>query len=742
MATYKIEGMHCASCASIIERTLLKVDGVSRVSASYGSETATVEHDPTHVSREALSAALAPYGYALVEHGSGSESTQNTELVRLKRDTQASVPIVILSVLMMAWELGGTYLSFVPHVPMDWMLPMRIVMALAATYMLFWVGRPYLKGVVRFVHHGAANMDTLVGLGTGTAYVYSIIITLFASQLSPYIDTSIVYFDATIVVIGLITLGKYLEANAKSHTSDALKKLIGMQEKTALIIRDGTEVSVPIGEVQTGDLVRIKPGMRIPVDGDIEDGHSNIDESMLTGEPVPVYKEAGMMVRAGTVNTTGSLTICATSVGADTLLAHIVALVRDAQGSKAPIERLADRISAVFVPVVLGIAAISFGMWLVLGADTLGSALPSAIVALVSILVIACPCALGLATPTAIMVGVGKGAEQGVLVKNAASLEQLGGIDTVIIDKTGTLTEGKPRVQTYIVHHADEDEVRQAIIALERHSEHPLADAVVTHLSGENNDVLSAENFSSVPGQGVSGTIHKATYHIGRIEYARKNARVLQDDAITQVTDAGYTPVIVVRDREHVATIGLGDPVKNGARDAIQTLRDMGITVVLATGDHAGTAHAVATELAIDEVHAGLMPDDKLQLVKTYRERGHTVAMAGDGVNDAPALAAAHVSVAMATGTDVSIEASDLTLLHGDVTKLVNAITLSRATMRTVKQNLFWAFAYNTLGIPLAAGAFFPFTGWLLSPAFAGAAMALSSVSVVGNSLRLKTKRI
>lgn len=743
MTTYHVHGMHCASCAAIIEKSLTAETGVRSARASYGSETVQVEFDEGATSLEALSASLAKYGYSLSEVNTSLEKHSNEDALGiLRKNVRISVPLVVVTVLIMVWEILGAYTSAVPHFPESWMLMVRYFMLIAATFMLFVVGRRYLIGVGRFVRYGSANMDTLVGLGTGAAYFYSLTIVLFETALSPYIDTTIIYFDATIVVIGLITLGKYLEIRAKSHTNEALKKLIGLQEKTAIVLRDNREVVVPISAVMIGDMVLVKPGMRLPVDGVVCVGHSSIDESMLTGEPLPVYRAVGDMVRAGTVNTTGSFTMRADSVGADTLLAHIVQLVSDAQGSKAEIEKLADRLSSIFVPIVLVVALIAFVAWLVFGASTTVHALPLAVVALVSVLVIACPCALGLATPTAIMVGVGKGAESGVLVKNAAALESLAAIDAVLLDKTGTLTEGKPSVLTWSVHSGDEQEIRRAVYALEKQSEHPLSAAVLSYLQRANEKVSTVVSFVSVPGKGISGTVDGIGYHIGRIEFAQEFCATLNARELDRVTAAGETPVVIVREGVHVATIGLGDPLKKGAKAAVAELQSMGIRVVLATGDHAAVAAVVAEQVGISQVHAGMFPDTKLQLVRDEQVGGKKVAMVGDGVNDAPALAAADVSVAMATGTDVSIEASDITLLHGDITKLVQAITLAKATMRTVKQNLFWAFAYNVLGIPLAAGLFYPLFGWLLSPAFAGAAMALSSVSVVTNSLRLKNTNI
>jgi P-type Cu+ transporter len=743
MKTYTVTGMHCASCANVIEKTLSNVEGVSSVSVQYASETARIDFDDSKISVAELSALLSKFGYALHEKKNNETDTAlQEELARLYREVRVSVPLVILAILVMVWDMFGMYIRFVPDLQGTLMLVVRYVMLLAATYMLFSVGGRYVNGVMKFFWYRVANMDTLVGLGTSAAYVYSLVVTLFAGPLQSYIDTSVVYFDATIVVIGLVTLGKYLELRAKSHTSDALKKLIGLQEKTAIVVRNDLEYTVPIHEVVVGDIVLVQPGMRLPVDGTIVTGTTNIDESMLTGEPVPVYCESGSMVKAGTVNTTGFFSMRADSVGNDTLLAHIVSLVSDAQSSKAPIEKLVDKISSKFVPVVLGVAVVSFLAWLLVGAPTVLQALPAALVAFVSVLVIACPCALGLATPTAMMVGVGKGARHGVLVKNASALEQLADIQTLVVDKTGTLTQGVPTVLSWDVHVEDEESVIHAVYALEKQSEHPLAGAIVSFLRDRVSTVPEVSKFFAEPGKGLSGVVHGALFQIGRIEYAEQLGAILIEDAVEGVISKGQTPVLVLEKNKHVATIGLGDPLKVGAKEAVTQIQSMGIKVILATGDHKNAAEKVAQSVGISQVAAGLLPEQKLRIVNREKEKGRKVAMVGDGINDAPALASAHVSVAMATGTDVSIEVSDITLLHGDILKVVYAIQLSKATMRTVKLNLFWAFAYNTLGIPLAAGALYPLFGISMSPAFAGAAMALSSVSVVTNSLHLKNKKL
>ncbi len=744
--TYNITGMHCASCAAVIEKKLGKEPGVRSVSASYGSETALVDFDEGVTALGKLSAALAPYGYALVSREAApaqENPEQHTDSIldKLRTETRVTLPLVAVSVLIMAWEMlvRAAFLPAMGEVAEEFV---HHLMPVLATIVLTVSGRPYLAGIVRFVRHRVANMDTLIGIGTVVAFLYSFVVSAFEETLAPYLDTGVTYYDVTIVVIGLVSLGKYLEVRAKARTGDALRALIGLQEKQAIVVRGGREQTIPLDEVAHGDHVLVKPGARIPVDGTVIEGGSDVNEAMLTGEPVPVYRSVGGTVRAGTVNTTGSFTMRAEGVGKETLLARIVELVRDAQGSKAPIEKLVDRVAAVFVPTVLAVALLSFGAWLAFGAPTLGQALPAAVVALVSVLVIACPCALGLATPTAVMVGVGKGAAHGVLIKNAAALEALAHVRTVIVDKTGTLTEGKPTVHTFdIAPGMDRAELLAALRALERRSEHPLAGAVVAYAEREGARDVSPEDFVSVPGYGVSGSVGGVRFAVGRTEYLETLGVPVPERALAALVDAGDTPVVVARGGVYAGSLGLGDPLKAGAREAVLRLTRMGLRVILATGDHEGPARAAAEAAGIREVSARMLPDEKLALVRQKQKEG-TVAMAGDGVNDAPALAAADVSIAMATGTDVSIEASDLTLLQGDITRLADAVSLARATMRTVRQNLFWAFVYNVVGIPLAAGALYPLTGLLLSPAFAGAAMALSSVSVVTNSLRLKAARL
>lgn len=760
--TYRVKGMHCASCAAIIEKTLTKTEGVSSVEVNYGTETATVAFDASKTSPADLSKKIEPLGYSLAvpqtaeemgmsenEHAahlglSQSKEEKLAELSAMKRMLYSAIPIAAVSVVVMTWEIL-IKTGVLPEMPMVWEEFVHHLMPVLATYVLFVVGRPYLLGVYRFFRYGKANMDTLIGIGTSVAFLYSFIVSAFAETLAPFVDVMNTYYDVTIVVITFIALGKFLEVRSKFKTGDAIEKLLNLQAKTARVIRNGEEVNISVSDVVHGDMIVMKPGEKIPVDGVLEDGDSYIDEALVTGEPLPVHKEKGDLVVAGTINTTGSFTFKATKVGSETMLSQIIRMVEHAQGSKAPIQALVDKISAVFVPIVLGLAFLALILWLSVGTQFLGfsAALSYGLVSFVGILVIACPCALGLATPTAIIVGVGKGAREGILVKDAATLEKLYRVDTVVVDKTGTLTKGKPELIS-VENFSDRTDGELIGIAgsLEKKSEHPIAHAVVTHAQEKNIQLSSVGAFEAIKGKGVRGKIHNEEYFVG-------NAKLLADlgisfdaDSIAQETKKGNTPVLIATHEKLLGVVMVADAIKPEAREAIKALHARKIQVVMLTGDDRNTAQHIASELGIDEVVAEVLPEDKLTKIRELQAEGHIVAMAGDGVNDAPALAQADVGIAMATGTDVAIESAGITLLHGDISKLVQAINLSKITMRGIKQNLFWAFFYNVVGIPLAGGLFFPFFGWMLSPVFAGFAMAMSSVSVVGNSLRLKVKKI
>lgn len=727
-----VSGMHCASCVARIEKKIRAQKGVHEVAVNLATEQAKIVFDPAITSLPVLSAVLEPLGYALQHGGNDHAHADLRDTDRLRKRVLMALPPVAVAFGMMAWDMLAAF-YVVPEMPDSVYEFFHHLLPVLATFVLFVTGDQYLRGLWRFLRTGTADMDALVGLGTVSAFLYSFVLSAFEGPLEPYLDVRATYYDVTIVVIGLITLGKYLEARAKERTGRAMEKLLGLQAKTALVLRDGETREVPLADVRVDDLVLVRPGAKIPVDGVITEGASFVDESLLTGEALPVEKQVGDRVSAGTLTTTGSFTLRATSVGSETLLAHIIALVADAQGSKAPIQRIADRVSSVFVPIVLGIACLVFGVWLVIGN------IPLAISSFVSVLVIACPCALGLATPTAMMVGMGQGATRGILVRNAEALERAQNVTTLVFDKTGTLTEGKPRVLSCAVPGSLSTAHALTVFAsLEARSEHPFARAVLAYAQEKNVSLQSVSAFTTTPGVGISGVVDGVTYFVGGQALLRERGFELPQSLLPP---AHATLLVLTNADEVLAVMGVADAVKPEAVAVVAQLHRMGIRTVMATGDREEVARSVAETVGIDEYVAGVLPQDKLALVRTFQKRGDVVAMAGDGVNDAPALAQADVSIAMATGSDVSLEASDITLLRGDISKIAQTILLSRATMRTVRENLFWAFLYNVLGIPLAAGVFFPFTGWLLSPVFAGFAMAMSSVSVVLNALRLQIKR-
>jgi Cu2+-exporting ATPase/Cu+-exporting ATPase len=760
--TFKIKGMHCASCAGTIEKTFKKIPGVSTAEVNYGTETAKVAFDKTKTNPQELSKKIEPFGYSLIipspaagmsmsedEHAAHlgmkqSKDEKMAELSALKNKVISIIPLAIFSIFVMGWDILAQF-GAVPAMPYIWKEFFHHLLPIFATYSLFVVGTPYLLGVYRFIRYGKANMDTLIGIGTLAAFLYSFVISAFEENLAPFINVEHTYYDVTIVVIAFITLGKYLETKSKLKTGDAIEKLLNLQAKTALVIRDGKEVEIPVSQVVHGDLIIVKPAGKIPVDGMVTEGSSYVDESMVSGEPMPVQKSIGNMVVAGTMNTSGSFTFKATKVGSETLLAGIIKMVQEAQGSKAPIQALADKISSVFVPVVLVLAVLTLAIWLLIGTRYLGfsQALSFGLVSFVGILVIACPCALGLATPTAIIVGVGKGAKEGILIKDAATLEKLHKVNVVVVDKTGTITKGKPElVSVQNITEKKADTFIPILASLEKKSEHPIAQAILSYAAEKKLPLVAIEKFEALKGKGVSGLVEGITYYAGNIKLIEELGLTFDTTVLTKETGTGKTPVILATTEKILAVVYVADAIKPEAKEAVTQLHQLGIQVIMLTGDNQNTARYIADQVGIDEVVAQVLPEDKLKKIKELQQRGKIVAMAGDGVNDAPALAQADVGIAMATGTDVAIESAGITLLHGDISKLVKAIKLSKMTMRGIKQNLFWAFIYNIVGIPLAAGAFYPIFGWLLNPVFAGLAMAFSSVSVVTNSLRIKTKKL
>ncbi|MEK7554372.1 MAG: heavy metal translocating P-type ATPase [Patescibacteria group bacterium] len=761
---FKVKGMHCASCAVNIEKTLKKAEGVQSAEVNYGTETAKIDFDETKTNPETLSKKIEPLGYSFAmpmpdhdgksakemgmtesEHAAHlginqSKTEKLAEISDMKTKLAAAIPISVVAVFVMGWEIFAKY-NLVAAMPVFWEEFFHHLLPVLATYILFVVGKPYLMGFYRFLRYGRANMDSLIGIGTTAAYLYSFAVSAFEETLAPFVDVTIGYYDVTIIVITFIALGKYLEAKSKIKTGDAIEKLLNLQAKTALVLRDGKEVEIPVSEVIHGDLVIVKPAGKIPVDGVVTEGSSHVDESMITGEPMPVGKSVGDSVAGGTLNTTGSFTFRATKVGSETVLAHIVKMVEEAQATKAPIQALADKISSVFVPTVLVLAFLALGAWLLFGSGPLGftKAFSLGLTSFVGILVIACPCALGLATPTAIIVGVGKGAREGILIKDAATLEKLYRVNVLVIDKTGTITKGKPELVSFESFGGEKQKFISILASLEKKSEHPIASAIVAYAEKEKTSFVPVSNFEAIKGKGIHGAIDGIEYYAGNVKLIAELGLSFDAASLEKETEKGRTPVILAT-KEKVLGVGtVADALKPESRDAIARLHKSGIKVVMLSGDDAKTARAIANEVGIDDVVPEALPEDKLKKIEELQKAGNVVAMAGDGVNDAPALAKADVGIAMATGTDVAIESAGITLLHGDISKIVKAIQLSRITMRGIKQNLFAAFIYNILGIPLAGGAFYPFFGILLSPVFAGLAMALSSVSVVGNSLRIKS---
>jgi Cu+-exporting ATPase len=745
--TLPIIGMTCASCVGRVERALRNPPGVLKADVNLATEKATVSYIPGQASHRDLVEAVRGAGYDVVEPapGTGEEGIEAAadaeEAARAAAYRKLKLKVTVgfvLSVVIFAGTMQMDWFMFLP----GWMHNGYFLWALASVVQ-FWVGRQFYTTAWSALKHGTTTMNTLVAMGSSAAYVYSVLGVLFPAFFAHQGLGEPMYFDSAAFIITLILFGRLLEARAKGQTGAAIKALIGLQPKTARVMRGGAETDVPVAEVLVGDLVVVRPGERVPVDGVVEVGSSPVDESMLTGEPIPVAKHPGDEVVGATMNTTGSFTFRATRVGAETALAQIVRLVEQAQGSKPPIARLADVIAAWFVPAVIVIATVTLIVWLVFGPSP---ALNYALLNFVAVLVIACPCALGLATPTAIMVGTGKGAENGVLIRDGSALETAHKLSTVVLDKTGTITEGRPRVTDVVLFGSghgsdfavgarfDDADLLRLVAAAERGSEHPLAAAILAAAAERGLELPPAGGFEAIAGHGIRAEVEGHTVLAGNERLAGGAA----GKHAAALAAQGKTVVTVVVDDEPVGAIAIADTVKPGSAAAVARLKQLGLEVVMLTGDHTATAHAIAAQVGIDEVAAEVLPGEKASEISGLQAGGRRVAMVGDGINDAPALAQADVGIAIGTGTDVAMEASDVTLMSGDIGGVATAVELSRATIRTVKQNLFWAFAYNVALIPLAAGVFYPAFGILLNPIWAAAAMGLSSVTVVTNSLRLR----
>jgi Cu2+-exporting ATPase len=729
--TFPVTGMSCAACASSVGSTLKNTKGVADAEVNFATHTAWANFNPDEVSLADLKSALQGVGYdAIIEEENASEKQEEAQLkqfLAIKKSLIGSalltLPVFIIGMFFMDWQVGH-YIS----------LPLSAVV-------LFYFGGHFFKGAWRQAKNGKANMDTLVALSTGIAFALSVFNTFYPEF---WLDRGLeahVYYEAAVVIITFISLGKYLEEKAKTNTSSALKKLIGLQPKTLTIIIDGNEEEIPINAVKKGFEILVKPGEKIPVDGKVVSGDSYVNESMITGEPVPVKKIAGTKVFAGTINQKGSFTFKAEKVGGDTLLASIIDRVKEAQGSKAPVQKLVDRIAGIFVPAVIGIAILTFVLWQIFGGD---NALTQGMLSAITVLVIACPCALGLATPTAIMVGVGKGAENNMLIRDAESLEKAYQTDAIILDKTGTITEGKPSVvnQKWF---SDSDNIKSVLYHIEAKSEHPLAEAILNHLKSGELSSIKLDAFESISGRGVKANLADRNYYVGNVALLREEKVEVVDEILELVDEwetKGQTVIYFANEAQILAIIGIADKIKENARQSIEQLRDRGMEVYMLTGDAEKSAKAVADAVGIKHVKAHLMPADKSNFVKELQSQGKIVAMVGDGINDSEALAQADVSIAMGKGSDIAIDVAKMTLIGSDLQNLPKAFHLSQLTIRGIRQNLFWAFIYNVIGIPLAAGLLYPFTGFLLNPMIAGAAMAFSSVSVVLNSLRLKSMKL
>ncbi len=742
-ATLKLRGMSCASCARSIEDAISSVPGVNECSVNFGAEQARIDYDPRKTDLQAIQEAVDAAGYSaypLQEQNlmAGEDDEEKRHRLKESRDLQLKVTVggIISTVLVIGSlpMMTGLDLPFIP----TWLHNPWVQLVLT-TPVQFWCGYSFYVNSWKAFKRHAATMDTLIALGTSAAYFYSLFPTVFPSFFISQGLQPDVYYETCAVVITLILLGRLFENRAKGQTSEAIRKLIGLQAKTARLIRNGREVDVPIEQVEIGDVVLVRPGEKIPVDGEVVDGTSTVDEAMVTGESVPVKKHPGDEVIGATINKTGSFKFRATRVGKDTVLAQIVQLVQQAQGSKAPIQRLADQVTGWFVPAVIAIAILTFILWYnIMGNVTL------ALITTVGVLIIACPCALGLATPTSVMVGTGKGAENGILIKGAESLEIAHQIQTIVLDKTGTITQGKPTVTDFLTVNGtlngNEIKLIQLAASLERNSEHPLAEAVVRYAQSQEVPLADVRDFEAVAGSGVQGIVSNRLVQIGTQQWMEElsiNTQALQQDK-ERLEYLGKTAVWLAVDGDIKGLMGIADAIKPTSTQAVRALQKLGLEVVMLTGDNRRTAESIAREVGIKRVLAEVRPDQKAATVQALQAEGKIVAMVGDGINDAPALAQADVGIAIGTGTDVAIAASDITLISGDLQGIVTAIQLSRATIRNIRQNLFFAFIYNVAGIPIAAGILFPFFGWLLNPIIAGAAMAFSSVSVVTNALRLR----
>ncbi|MEA4918813.1 heavy metal translocating P-type ATPase [Proteiniphilum sp.] len=729
--TLPVLGMSCASCASSAQTIVEHEPGVVYASVNFGTGNLTVEYQPSVTDISTIQKAVQDVGFDLLieDETTQQETLENIHAEKFQKLKKKTIWAIILALPVV---VIGMFFMDMPYA--------NEIMWLFATPVVFWLGKDFYVNAWKQAKHRSANMDTLVALSTGIAYLFSVFNMLFPDFWHQRGLHAHVYFEAAAVIIAFILLGRLLEEKAKGNTSTALKKLMGLQPKTVTVVRRfGIEEQVNIEDVNVDDIIIVKPGEKIAVDGIVTSGNSYVDESMLSGEPIPVLKEKDEKVFAGTINQKGSFQFRAVKVGKETMLAQIIKMVQDAQGSKAPVQKLVDKIAGIFVPVVIGIAILSFILWVILGGD---HGIVHGLLAAVTVLVIACPCALGLATPTAIMVGVGKGAENGILIKDAESLELAKKVNAVVLDKTGTITEGRPQV-TDIRWLNNDDSTKDILFSIEKQSEHPLAEAVAKHLEGTATTPLT--KFDSITGKGAKADYNNETYFTGNKKLLTENNITIPDELSKYADEWGNQAKTVIwfaNSQQALSVIAISDKIKETSIEAIRQMQDMGIELYMLTGDNEATAKVIAQQTGIHHYKAEVLPQDKAEFIKELQQQGKTVAMVGDGINDSTALATSDVSIAMGKGSDIAMDVAKMTIISSELTKIPQAIRLSKQTIATIKQNLFWAFIYNMIGIPIAAGILYPINGFLLNPMIAGAAMALSSVSVVTNSLRLKWKNI
>lgn len=732
---YKIAGMTCAACAVSVESYLKPQEGIIGVAVNYPNQSVALEYNKNKISLETIRQKIKEIGYTLLL-GTSEDTKKAFDKLEEKRLTSLKSKLIFSAVFSIPIFIMAMF--FMGKIPYEnW-----IMMALSIP-VLFWSGAEFYTIAWKKLKHFSANMDTLVALSTGIAFLFSVFNTVYpqyflSKGLMPH-----VYYESAVIIITLILLGRFFEEKAKSKTSSAIKKLMGLKPKMVTAIRNGEELIIPYDEILKGELIILKPGDKVPVDGKVKKGTSFIDESMISGEPIPVEKIKGSNVFAGTINQKGALRIIANKVGNETLLSQIIKLVEQAQSSKPAIQKMADKVAGIFVPVVIGLAILTFILWYFLGPEP---PLTYSLLTLITVLIIACPCALGLATPTALMVGIGKGAEHGILIKDAQALETAYKIDTLILDKTGTITEGKPQVTDMIWDkNTESTQVEKVVLAIESESEHPIAEAIVQHLKKLDTKSVAIESFQSITGLGAEAKVENRLYRIGNESLMLQNNITIPNDLATKANSLkleAKTVVYIGDENTVLGIIAVADKVKETTIAAIQKLQQMGIDIHMLTGDNEQTAKAIANKVGIKHFKANVMPADKGAFVKQLQEQGKIVAMAGDGINDSHALAQADVGIAMGSGTDIAMESAGITLMHSDLKQISKAIQLSKATMQTIKQNLFWAFIYNLIAIPIAAGVLYPINGFLLNPMIAGAAMSMSSISVLTNSLRLKKRKL